>query len=78
VSPVRYDMGFISQKTAFFIVTAVKTSNLTLEEFLILFRFCAALSYELRKKRDKFLENTQSQAGRLARAQNSVLTSCKI
>jgi hypothetical protein len=27
--PVRYDLGFISQKTAFFIVTAVKTSNLT-------------------------------------------------
>jgi hypothetical protein len=29
VSPVRYELGFISQKTAFFIVTAVKTSNLT-------------------------------------------------
>jgi hypothetical protein len=28
VSPVRYKVGFISQKT-FFIVTAVKTSNLT-------------------------------------------------
>jgi hypothetical protein len=26
---VRYELGFISQKTAFFIVTAVKTSNLT-------------------------------------------------
>jgi hypothetical protein len=29
VSPVRNELGFISQKTAFFIVTAVKTSNLT-------------------------------------------------
>jgi hypothetical protein len=28
VSPVKYELGFISQKTAFFIVTAVKTSNL--------------------------------------------------
>jgi hypothetical protein len=28
VSPVRYELGFISQKTAFFIVTAVKTSDL--------------------------------------------------
>jgi hypothetical protein len=26
---VRYDLGFISQKTELFIVTAVKTSNLT-------------------------------------------------
>jgi hypothetical protein len=25
---MRYELGFISQKTAFFIVTAVKTSNL--------------------------------------------------
>jgi hypothetical protein len=29
VSPVKYEMSFISQKTTFFIVTAVKTSNLT-------------------------------------------------
>jgi hypothetical protein len=29
VSPVKYELGFISQKTTFFIVTAVKTSNLT-------------------------------------------------
>jgi hypothetical protein len=29
VFPVRYELGFISQKTTFFIVTAVKTSNLT-------------------------------------------------
>jgi hypothetical protein len=29
VSPVRYELGFISQKTAFFIVTVMKTSNLT-------------------------------------------------
>jgi hypothetical protein len=29
MSPVRYDLGFISQKTIFFIVTAVKTSNVT-------------------------------------------------
>jgi hypothetical protein len=29
VSPVRYELSFISQKTIFFIVTAVKTSNLT-------------------------------------------------
>jgi hypothetical protein len=27
--PVRYELGFTSQKTAFFIVTAVKASNLT-------------------------------------------------
>jgi hypothetical protein len=26
VFPVRYELGFISQKTAFFMVTAVKTS----------------------------------------------------
>jgi hypothetical protein len=29
VPPVRYELGFISQKTTFFIVTAVKPSNLT-------------------------------------------------
>jgi hypothetical protein len=29
VFPMSYKLGFISQKTAFFIVTAVKTSNLT-------------------------------------------------
>jgi hypothetical protein len=28
VSPVKFELGFISQKTAFFIVTEVKTSNL--------------------------------------------------
>jgi hypothetical protein len=28
VSLVKYELGFISQKTAFFIVNAVKTSNL--------------------------------------------------
>jgi hypothetical protein len=28
VSPVKYELGIISQKTAFFIVTAVKTSDL--------------------------------------------------
>jgi hypothetical protein len=28
VSPVKYKLGFISQKTPFFIVTAMKTSNL--------------------------------------------------
>jgi hypothetical protein len=28
VSPMRYELGFISQKTAFFIVSAVKSSNL--------------------------------------------------
>jgi hypothetical protein len=27
MSPVRYELGFISQKTAFFIVTAVEISN---------------------------------------------------
>jgi hypothetical protein len=36
VSPVRYELDFISQKTAFFIVTAVKTSNLT-RRFIYLF-----------------------------------------
>jgi hypothetical protein len=30
VSPVRYELGFLSQKMAFFIVTTMKTSNLTL------------------------------------------------
>jgi hypothetical protein len=29
VSPVKYELGFYIQKTTFFIVTAVKTSNLT-------------------------------------------------
>jgi hypothetical protein len=29
VSPVRYELCFISQKTVFFIVTAVRTLNLT-------------------------------------------------
>jgi hypothetical protein len=29
VSPVKYELGFISLKTTFFIVTAVETSNLT-------------------------------------------------
>jgi hypothetical protein len=29
VSPVKYEQGFISQKTTFFTVAAVKTSNLT-------------------------------------------------
>jgi hypothetical protein len=27
--PVKYELGFISQKTAFLIVTSVKTSDLT-------------------------------------------------
>jgi hypothetical protein len=39
VSPVKYELGFISQKMPFFIVTAVKTSNFTVfcgfEESLI-------------------------------------------
>jgi hypothetical protein len=30
MSPVKYDLGFISQKTTFLIVPAVKTSPLTL------------------------------------------------
>jgi hypothetical protein len=35
VSPVRYELGFISHKTASFVVTAVKTSNLIhLENFV--------------------------------------------
>jgi hypothetical protein len=29
VSPVKFKLGFISQKTPFFILTALKTSNLT-------------------------------------------------
>jgi hypothetical protein len=29
VSPVKYELGFICQKMAFFVVTAVKPSNLT-------------------------------------------------
>jgi hypothetical protein len=29
VSPLRYELGFMPNKTAFFTVTAVKTSNLT-------------------------------------------------
>jgi hypothetical protein len=28
VSPVKYELGFISQNTTFLIVTAVETSNL--------------------------------------------------
>jgi hypothetical protein len=38
VSPVRYELGFISQKTEFFVGIAVKTSNLTP---LSLYRFLA-------------------------------------
>jgi hypothetical protein len=34
VSPVKYELSFISQKTAFLIVTAVKTSNLTKPRYL--------------------------------------------
>jgi hypothetical protein len=34
VSPVKYELGFISQKTTFFIVTAVKTSNLTWNDII--------------------------------------------
>jgi hypothetical protein len=30
VSPVKYELGFTSQKTTFFTVTAVETLNLTL------------------------------------------------
>jgi hypothetical protein len=33
----RYEVGFMSQKTAFFIVTAVKTSNLTVNMAIFLF-----------------------------------------
>jgi hypothetical protein len=29
MSPIRYDLGFLTQKATFFIVTAVKTSDLT-------------------------------------------------
>jgi hypothetical protein len=35
VSPVRYELGIISQKTTFFIVTAVKTSNPTFLQVLM-------------------------------------------
>jgi hypothetical protein len=34
VSSVTYELSFISQKTTFFIITAVKTSNLTVAFFL--------------------------------------------
>jgi hypothetical protein len=36
VSPMRYNSVLISQKTAFFIVTAVKTSNLTFRFIILL------------------------------------------
>jgi hypothetical protein len=32
MSPVKYEPGFISHKTTFFIVTAVETSNVTQRE----------------------------------------------
>jgi hypothetical protein len=31
VSPVRYELGFISQKTTFFIVTAVNASSYSVQ-----------------------------------------------
>jgi hypothetical protein len=37
VSPLKYELDFISQKTAFFIVSAVKTSNLI---YTVLFPHC--------------------------------------
>jgi hypothetical protein len=37
VSPVRYELGFVSQKTAFFIVTNVNKSDLTLRQILLRF-----------------------------------------
>jgi hypothetical protein len=36
VSPVRYELGITSQKTTFFVVTAVKTLNLTFEQMFFL------------------------------------------
>jgi hypothetical protein len=45
VSPVKYEWVFISLKTAFFIVTAVKTSNLAMESV-----------DQLRKKTKKLVE----------------------
>jgi hypothetical protein len=33
IFPVRYELGFISQKTTLFIVAAVKTSNLAYEKY---------------------------------------------
>jgi hypothetical protein len=38
VSPVRYELGFLSQKTTFFIVTAVKTSKLAFYSSGLIFR----------------------------------------
>jgi hypothetical protein len=38
VSPVKYELGFISQKTAFFVVTAVETSNLNKESVVCLLK----------------------------------------
>jgi hypothetical protein len=35
MSPVKYEMCYISQKATFFIVTAVKTSNLTMPTVLL-------------------------------------------
>jgi hypothetical protein len=37
MSPVRYELGFISQKTEFFIATAVKPSNHTLLNLVMSF-----------------------------------------
>jgi hypothetical protein len=42
MSPVKYELGFISQKTTFFIVTAVKTSNLTPCELITALGTCVA------------------------------------
>jgi hypothetical protein len=46
MSPVKYELGFIYQKKAFFIFTAVKTSDLTQWES----SFGAKLGRSIRKK----------------------------
>jgi hypothetical protein len=38
VSPLRYELCFISQKAAFFIVTAVKMSNLTVMTLAVCYK----------------------------------------
>jgi hypothetical protein len=54
-------MGFISQKTAFFIVTAVKTSNLT--QFHLLLGSAVGVTVTLRADREKPLLLSLSSGG---------------
>jgi hypothetical protein len=39
VSPVKYELGFYIPEASFFIVTAVKTSNLTYSVYFLMYTF---------------------------------------